>query len=115
MRIGNDAYKQLQLDIYGDLMDSVYLYNKYAAPISWDFWVELRQLVNWVCDNWQREDAGIWETRGGPRQFVFSKLMCWVAVDRGLRLAQKRSLPADHARWLACRDEIYRDIMVRGW
>lgn len=115
VRIGNAAYKQLQLDIYGDMMDSVYLYNKYAQPISWDFWVELRALVNWVCDNWRRDDEGIWETRGGPRQFVFSKLMCWVAVDRGLRLAQKRSLPADQARWLACRDEIYRDVMVRGW
>ncbi|HSZ55566.1 MAG TPA: glycoside hydrolase family 15 protein [Tepidisphaeraceae bacterium] len=115
VRIGNGAYTQLQLDIYGELMDSVYLYNKYGSPISWDFWVELRQLVDYVCNNWKRPDEGIWETRGGPQQFVYSKLMCWVAVDRGLRLAYKRSLPADHVRWLGVRDEIYMDVMKNGW
>ena len=91
---------QLQLDIYGELMDAVYLYNKYGAPISYDLWVTLRRLVNWVCDNWQREDEGIWETRGGRRHWVYSKLMCWVALDRALRLADKRSFPADRDRWL---------------
>jgi GH15 family glucan-1,4-alpha-glucosidase len=96
-------------------MDSVYLYNKYGSPISWDFWVELRQLVDWVCNNWKRADEGIWETRGGPQQFVYSKLMCWVALDRGLRLAYKRSFPADHVRWLGVRDEIYMDVMKNGW
>ena len=115
VRIGNGAYSQLQLDIYGELMDSVYLYNKYGAPISWDFWVELRELIDWVCDNWKRPDEGIWETRGGAQHFVYSKLMCWVAVDRGLRLAYKRSFPADHIKWLTSRDEIYMDIMKNGW
>ena len=115
VRIGNGAYKQLQLDIYGELMDSVYLYNKYGAPISWDFWVELRQLVDWICAHWQQPDEGIWETRGGPQQFVYSKLMAWVAVDRGLRLAEKRSFPADVTRWLRCRDDIYLDVMKNGW
>ncbi|HSU65427.1 MAG TPA: glycoside hydrolase family 15 protein, partial [Tepidisphaeraceae bacterium] len=115
VRIGNGAYSQLQLDIYGELMDSVYLYNKYGAPISWDFWVELRELIDWVCDNWRRPDEGIWETRGGPQHFVYSKLMCWVAVDRGLRLAYKRSFPADHMKWLQHRDAIYMDIMQHGW
>jgi GH15 family glucan-1,4-alpha-glucosidase len=115
VRIGNAAHEQLQLDIYGELMDSVYLYNKYGEPISWDFWVELRALVNWVCDNWQRKDEGIWETRGGAQDFVYSKLMCWVAVDRGLRLAQKRSFPCDWGKWIRCRDEIYMDVMRNGW
>ena len=115
VRIGNGAYNQLQLDIYGELMDGVYLYNKHGAPISWEFWTALRELVDWVCDNWRRDDEGIWETRGGPQQFVYSKLMCWVAVDRGLRLAYKRSFPADHAKWLQCRDEIYLDVMKNGW
>lgn len=115
VRIGNGAYNQLQLDIYGELMDSVYLYNKYGTPISYDFWTHLRQLINWVCDNWQRKDEGIWEVRGGQQHFVYSKLMCWVAVDRGLRLADKRSFPADRDRWLKVRDEIYEDIMSRGW
>ena len=115
VRIGNGAVDQLQLDIYGELMDSIYLYNKHGAPVSWDFWTEIRELVDWVCDNWRRTDEGIWETRGGPQQFVYSKLMCWVAVDRGLRLAYKRSFPADHVKWLGCRDEIYLDVMNNGW
>ncbi|MFW6195497.1 MAG: glycoside hydrolase family 15 protein [Chloroflexota bacterium] len=115
VRIGNAAYRQLQLDIYGELMDSVYLYNKYGAPISYDFWRHLRRLVNWVCDNWKRQDAGIWEVRGTNQHFVYSKLMCWVAVDRALRLADKRSFPADRERWLQTRDEIYEEIMERGW
>ena len=115
VRIGNGAYGQLQLDIYGELMDSVYLYNKYGAPISYDFWVHLRQLTNWVADNWQRPDEGIWEVRGGPQHFVYSKLMCWVAIDRALRLADRRSFPADRERWYKVRDQIYEDIMERGW
>ena len=115
VRIGNGAYNQLQLDIYGELMDSVYLYNKYGSPISYDLWVHLRRLINWVCDNWQRRDEGIWEVRGGQQHFVYSKLMCWVAVDRALRLANKRSFPADWERWLEVRDDIYEEIMAKGW
>jgi GH15 family glucan-1,4-alpha-glucosidase len=115
VRIGNGAADQLQLDITGELMDSVYLYNKYGAPISWDLWTELSELVDWVCNNWQKPDEGIWETRGGQQHFVYSKLMCWVAVDRGLRLADKRSFPANWAHWYRVRDEIYRDILKNGW
>ena len=115
VRVGNGAYNQLQLDIYGELMDSVYLYNKYGSPISYDLWTHLRRLINWVCDNWQKKDEGIWEVRGGQQHFVYSRLMCWVAVDRGLRLADKRSFPADRDRWLKVRDKIYEDIMARGW
>lgn len=115
VRVGNGAATQLQLDIYGELMDSVYLYNKYGAPISYDLWAQLSELVDWVCDNWQRPDDGVWESRGGAQHFVFSKFMCWVAVDRGLRLADKRSLPANRARWTAVRDQIYLDVMDKGW
>ena len=115
VRIGNAAYRQSQLDIYGELMDSVYLYNKYGAPISYDLWRNLERLLDYVCDHWREPDEGIWEVRGGPRHFVYSKLMCWVALDRGLRLAAKRSFPADHQRWLRIRDEIYREIMDRAW
>jgi len=68
-----------------------------------------------VVDNWRRTDEGIWEVRGGQRHFVYSKLMCWVAIDRAIRLADKRSFPADRARWHAARDEIYREIMEKGW
>src|ERR687890_1005240 len=115
VRLGNGAYHQLQLDIYGELMDAVYLYNKHGSPISYDLWTHLRTLINWVCDNWQNEDEGIWETRGGRRNFVYSKLMCWVAIDRGLRLADKRSFPADRDKWLKIRDEIYEEIIEKGW
>jgi GH15 family glucan-1,4-alpha-glucosidase len=115
VRIGNRAYNQLQLDIYGELMDSVYLYNKYGAPISYDFWTYLRRLTNWVTDNWHLPDEGIWEVRGGQRHFVYSKVMCWVAIDRALRLADRRSFPADRARWELVRDKIYEDIIRHGW
>jgi GH15 family glucan-1,4-alpha-glucosidase len=115
VRVGNAAFRQLQLDVYGELMDSVYLYNKYGSPISNDLWQHLRRLTNWVCDHWQETDEGIWEVRGGRRHFVYSKLMCWVAVDRALRLASKRSFPSDWPRWMEVRDGIYDDIMTNGW
>jgi GH15 family glucan-1,4-alpha-glucosidase len=115
VRIGNAAYRQLQLDIYGELMDAVYLHNKYVEPVGYDGWVRLRGLVDWLCDNWKQTDDGIWEVRGGRRHFIFSRLMCWVALDRSLRLADKRSFPADRARWLAVRDEIYEEVMIKGW
>ena len=115
VRIGNGAYDQLQLDICGELMDSVYLYNKYGDFISHDFWTHLRYLTNWVCDNWHRKDQGIWESRGGKKAHTYSRLMCWVAVDRALRIAEARSFPAERSRWMTVRDEIYEDILSNGW
>ncbi len=115
VRIGNGAYNQRQLDIYGELLDSVYLYNKYGSPISYGLWTHLRKLIDWVVDNWQEKDEGVWEVRGGQQHFVYSKLMCWVALDRGLRLADKRSFPADRERWLRVRDQIYEEVMAKGW
>jgi GH15 family glucan-1,4-alpha-glucosidase len=96
-------------------MDSVYLYNKYGTPISYDLWTELRRLVNWVCENWHQKDESIWETRLGRQHFVYSKVMRWPAIDRGLRLAGKRSFPGDYDRWLRIRNQIYEDIMAKGW
>ncbi len=115
VRVGNGAADQLQLDIYGELMDAVYLSNKYQTPISYDFWSHLRVMINWVCDHWQQPDEGIWEVRGGRAHFVYSKLMCWVAIDRAIRLAAKRSFPSDTERWVRVRDEIYEDIIENGW
>ncbi len=115
VRIGNGAHRQLQLDIYGELLDSLYLYNKHVMPIGYDAWTRIRERIEWVCSNWRQPDEGIWEVRGGRRHFVYSKLMCWVAMDRGLRLAEKRSFPADRDRWHRVRDEIYEDIMANGW
>jgi GH15 family glucan-1,4-alpha-glucosidase len=96
-------------------MDAVYLYNKYGDPIWYELWTHLRGLIDWVCDNWRRKDEGIWEVRSGQQHSVYSKLMCWVALDRALRLADKRSFPADRERWLKVRDEIYEEIMEKGW
>ena len=115
VRVGNGAGKQLQLDIYGALMDSVYLYDKYGQPIAYDFWVRLTGLVEWVCENWQLPDHGIWEVRAGLRPYLNSRVMCWVAVDRAIRLAQRRSLPGPLVRWLRVRDRIYRSIFEEMW
>ena len=115
VRIGNGAYSQLQLDIYGELLDSLYLYNKHVMPISYDVWSRVRRRLNWLCDHWQFPDEGIWEVRGGRRHFVYSKVMCWVAFDRGLRLAEKRSFPAERSRWLDARDKIYEEVILKGW
>jgi GH15 family glucan-1,4-alpha-glucosidase len=115
VRIGNAAADQLQLDIYGELTDSVYLYNKYGEPIHHEAWEDLSRLVDWVCANWDQPDEGIWETRGGRKDFTFSRLMCWVAIERAIRIARQRGLPADLVTWMKHRDEIYRQIMKRGW
>jgi GH15 family glucan-1,4-alpha-glucosidase len=115
VRIGNDAYKQFQSDIYGELMDSLYLYNKYVLPISYDFWTTIRHRLDWLCENWQNPDEGIWEMRNRQEHFVYSKLMNWVALDRGIRLADKRSFPANRERWIHDRDKIYEEVMTRGW
>src|SRR4051812_38169944 len=115
VRIGNAAVDQLQLDIYGELIDSIYLYGKWCQPISSDQWDQLCHLVDWVCEHWDQPDEGIWETRGGRKKFLYSRLMCWVAIERAIRMANHRGLPADRPRWEQTRDAIYRRIMQRGW
>lgn len=115
VRVGNGAYDQLQLDIYGELIDAIYLHDKYGVPVSYETWQSVRHFANWVCDHWTDTDEGIWEVRGGPQSFLYSKLMCWVAVDRALRLSRKRSLPAPETKWQQCRDAIYETIMEEGW
>ena len=115
VRVGNDAVDQLQLDIYGALVDAVYLYNKWGQPISSEVWDGVTQFVEWVCDNWDQPDEGVWETRGGRRDFLYSRLMCWVAVERAMRLARQRGLPADLVRWARARDAMYGQIMHRFW
>ena len=115
VRIGNGAHDQVQLDIYGELLDAIYLYNKYGEPISHDLWSQLSRLIEWVCQNWDQPDEGIWEVRGGKQPLFYSRLMCWVAVDRALRLAEKRSFPAPMARWLGVRDAIYHQMHTEFW
>src|SRR6266704_187366 len=99
VRVGNAAYQQLQLDIYGEMMDSIYLANKYGHKISHAGWQGVQHLLEWLGKNWHRADEGIWEVRGGPREFLHSRLMCWVAYDRALRLASKRSLSGPLDVW----------------
>lgn len=115
VRIGNGAAGQSQLDIYGALMDAVYLFNKHGCPIGYDLWVNLTKLLGYVCAHWDQPDEGIWEVRGGRRQFVYSKVMCWVALDRAIRIADKRGFPADRSAWVTQRDRIYTDVMRHGW
>jgi len=115
VRVGNGAYRQLQLDIYGALADAVYLSNKYDDGISYDAWQNVKGTVDWLSKNWQRPDEGIWEVRGGAKEFLHSRLMCWVAFDRTVRLAEKRSLSGPLERWREIRDTICQDIYTNFW
>ncbi|MGW2180795.1 glycoside hydrolase family 15 protein [Streptomyces sp. NPDC001732] len=115
VRVGNGAVGQLQLDIYGALIDALYLYDKWGQPISSAHWESIGELVDWVCDHWDQPDQGIWESRGAGENHLYSRLMCWVAVERAMRLAQHRGLPVDIVRWGRARDAIYHRIMDHGW
>jgi GH15 family glucan-1,4-alpha-glucosidase len=115
VRIGNAAADQRQLDIYGEMIDSIYLYNKYGKPIHYDTWENVRRIVDWLCENWDNVDEGIWETRGGQKDFTYSRLMSWVAIERAIRMNRSRGLPGDIVGWLGERDRIYNQIMKKGW
>lgn len=115
VRIGNGAFDQLQLDIYGDLMDAVYLVSKRTGSLHHDFWLRLVRTVEYVCDHWQEPDEGLWEVRGGRKEFLSSRFMCWVAVDRAMRMATKFSMPAPLEHWREVRDQIKHDIYDNFW
>lgn len=115
VRIGSSNHSQLQLDIYGEVMDSVYLFDKYDTPISYDLWKHLCKSVEYVREHWEEPDASIWEVRSEPREFLFSRVMCWVALDRAYRMAQKRSLPAPLEEWRRTRDAIYESVFSEFW
>ncbi|HLX55844.1 MAG TPA: glycoside hydrolase family 15 protein, partial [Ktedonobacteraceae bacterium] len=114
VRIGNGAYKQLQIDVYGELMDAIFVYNRYDE-INYDLWKNLRRLLEWLSKHWNEPDEGIWEVRGGKKNFVHSRVMSWVAFDRALRLARNRGLPGPLADWMQYSAEIYEQIMEKGW
>ncbi|KAL4244526.1 Glycoside hydrolase family 15 protein [Abortiporus biennis] len=116
VRIGNGAIDHVQLDIYGELMDCIYLGQKYGRPLGYDTWVVVRELVDYVVKIYNEPDLSIWEVRGKKKHFTYSKVMLWVAIDRGLRLADKRSLPCPkRLEWLAARDDLYEQIMTKAW
>ncbi len=115
VRTGNAAYGQIQLDIYGELLDALYLANKYGEAIGHEGWRYVTRTVDYVCEHWKEPDQGIWEMRGPARHWLHSRVMCWVALDRAMRLAQKRSLPAPLVRWHAVRDEIHGSVWDEFW
>ncbi|MBO0762350.1 MAG: glycoside hydrolase family 15 protein [Candidatus Dormibacteraeota bacterium] len=115
VRIGNGASDQLQLDIYGELMDSLYQADRHGLRIGHPGWVQLRKIMDWLSANWDQPDEGIWETRGGRQNFTYGRLMSWVALDRTVRLARERGLPADLNRLVLERDRIYEQLIERGW
>jgi len=115
VRLGNGAAGQLQLDIYGEAVDSVYLADTGGLLMGHQGWLAIRDLLDWLCDNWDQPEEGIWETRGGRKSFTYGRVMSWVALDRGLRLAAQRGRPAPVERWTTERDRIYEQVMQRGW
>lgn len=115
VRIGNGAYSQFQLDVYGEVLDSAHLYRKFGGEMDLEYWEYLTRVVNFVIEHWREPDDGIWETRGGRQHFVFSKVMCWVALDRAVKLAQALNLPGDPDRWRAVAGEIREDVLAKGY
>jgi GH15 family glucan-1,4-alpha-glucosidase len=115
VRIGNDASGQLQLDVYGEALDSLYLGDRCGLPIGHRGWQEIRAVLDWLADNWDQAEEGIWETRGGRENFTYGRVMSWVAFDRALRLAESNGRPADVQRWRAARDACYEQVMAKGW
>jgi GH15 family glucan-1,4-alpha-glucosidase len=115
VRIGNGAAGQLQLDIYGEAMDSIYVADRHGLATGHEGWLRIVDLLAWVTENWDQPEEGIWETRGGRKDFTYGRLMCWVALDRGIRLATRHGRPAPLERWHTERDAIYHQVMTRGW
>jgi GH15 family glucan-1,4-alpha-glucosidase len=115
VRIGNGAAGQLQLDIYGELMDAMYLGDSRGVHTGHQNWVEMAALIDWLCEHWDQPDEGIWETRGGPRDFVYGRFQTWVALDRAIKIAISRARPADLQRWRTERDAVYNQIFEKGW
>ena len=115
VRIGNAASKQKQMDIYGELIDTIYLYNQAGGSVTHDFWTSITALVDYVIEHWKDEDHGIWEVRSGKERFLHSAVCCWVAIDRAMKIAEDRSLPCPMGKWREVRDDIYKDIYYNFW
>jgi GH15 family glucan-1,4-alpha-glucosidase len=115
VRIGNGAADQLQLDIYGEALDSIHLADTHGLALDHAGWTDLATLLDWVADSWDQPEEGIWETRGGRQRFTYGRFMCWIALDRAIRLAARHGRPADTERWVEQRDAIYEQIMEQGW
>lgn len=115
VRIGNGAASQLQLDIYGEALDSIFFAHERGIQLDHRGWTSLRTLLDWLTDHWDQPDEGLWETRGGRKNFTYGRVMSWVAFDRALRLAAASGRPASLARWAHARDRLYHQVLTRGW
>ena len=115
VRIGNGAADQLQLDIYGEAAGAFALADSRGLQIAHDGWTAVSDITDWLCEHWDQPDEGVWETRGGRKNFTYGRFQIWVALDRAIRLAAQRGRPADIVRWTSTRDAVYRQIMERGW
>ena len=115
VRVGNAASHQLQLDVYGEVIDAAYHARRYGVNGSESNWALLRHLLTWLEEGWREKDAGIWEVRGEPRHFTHSKVMAWVAFDRGVRMCEEFGLEGPVAHWRAIRDEIHAEVLERAW
>jgi pentatricopeptide repeat protein len=115
VRIGNGAADQLQLDIYGEAMDSIYLGDQNGLTIGHRGWLAIRDILDWLTDNWDQPEEGIWETRGGRKNFTYGMVMTWTAFDRAIRLAATRGRPGPLDRWAGARDAIYDQVMTEAW
>jgi len=115
VRIGNGAADQLQLDIYGEAMDAIFMGTEHGLPVAHRGWQELTKIIDWVADHWDQPDEGVWETRGGRQDFTYGRFQSWVALDRAIRMAEHTGRPANIAKWVVERDRLYNQIMDRGW
>jgi GH15 family glucan-1,4-alpha-glucosidase len=115
VRIGNGAADRLQLDIYGEALDSIYYGDQRGLPLGYPGWAAVSGLLNWLADHWDQPEAGIWETRGGAKYFTYGRVMSWVAFDRAIRLATSHGRPAPLEQWIGQRDAIYAQVMTKGW
>jgi GH15 family glucan-1,4-alpha-glucosidase len=115
VRVGNDAHRQTQMDIYGELLETLYIFCVHGGDITYDYWKIIEQYIEYVINNWHKPDHSIWEVRGIKREFLFSRLMCWVAMDRAIKIAQHFSFPYDILKWHNIRDQIFEDIYHNFW
>jgi GH15 family glucan-1,4-alpha-glucosidase len=115
VRIGNGASDQLQMDIFGEAMDALAKIDGRGLQPAYEGWEAVVRTIDWVCDHWDQPDEGIWETRGGRKDFTYGRFQCWVALDRAIRISESRGRPADIVHWRTERDRIYRQVMEKGW
>jgi pentatricopeptide repeat protein len=115
VRIGNGAADQLQLDIFGEAADAILTGVNFGVPIAHEGWLALTRITDWLADNWDQPDEGVWETRGGRKDFTFGRVQSWVALDRAIRLAEQHGWPANVDKWRIERDRVYNQVMQRGW